>query len=145
MPARVLPPPFGMTEKDYVWLLTTNRCVRCHLVKPLAFDWNHCAKCCVECLDSIHKASVGLIELPFKIRDTRAREQESVREAILNAEEYLERVKGLGGARGCVGWESAVLYRIPRYAKVASGRGITPTDNSFKLLKSHIAKGILSI
>jgi hypothetical protein len=136
MPARVLPPPAGMSEKEYAWMLFTNRCMKCHLVKPLEIDWNHQARCCVECLGSTHQASAGLIETIAQYQDTRARKLEMERELLLIEKEYLERVKGLGGQRGCEGWKSAVLAKIPRYAKIISGRNITPTDNSFKIKKS---------
>jgi hypothetical protein len=38
MPARALGPPVGMTDKEYAWFLTTNRCIKCHRVKPLEID-----------------------------------------------------------------------------------------------------------
>jgi hypothetical protein len=71
MPARVLPPPIGMTEKEYAWFLTTNRCLKCHRVKPLEIDWNLRAKCCSDCLGPLRE------EEEEKSFDSRSRNRES--------------------------------------------------------------------
>jgi hypothetical protein len=133
MPCRVLLPPAGMSDKEYAWLLTTDRCVKCHLVKPLEFDWNHRAKCCADCLYLIHN-------------DSYAREQESKGEAKLYKNLFVGRVKALGGERGCGEglWDKAILAKIPRYANIIklAGRDISYTDEEFELLKSYLSEGI---
>jgi hypothetical protein len=137
MPKRVLPPPSGMTEKEYAWFLTTKRCLKCHLVKPLETDWELRAKCCFQCLDPMREEVDGRMSV--------RRKRESETEARMVARDYVERVKNLSDDGA---WEIAVLNRIPRFkrvvdAKTAYGKiDFATTENAFKLLKSHIAKGL---
>jgi hypothetical protein len=140
MPCRALPPPTGMTEKAYAWLLITDRCLRCHLVKPLKIDWTHRAKCCYECIDVLNKDC--LIETHPQLQDSLTRRGESKSEAKLNNEDCVKRLKDLGGDGR---WDKAILAKIPRYANVVDGLIIAPEDNAFELIKSHICKGILHL
>jgi hypothetical protein len=134
MPARILPPPNGMTEKEYAWFLTSDRCTNCHLVKTLVTDWDHLTKRCVECL---HVGSSLLVVYLHGI-DVNRRRKESKKELKLNSSEFLKRVHSLGGERVCgIGeWDKAILAKIPSYANALLGSKDSHTDSAFEVLKS---------
>jgi hypothetical protein len=137
LPARALPPPAGMTEREYAWILTTDRCMACHLKKRgLKMDWLQKGKVCSSCPRS--KKDTG-------DQDCLAREREDKRELEIRKEEkyliesrYIDRVYAMAAKRE---WDTRVLKNIPRFQAIVVWRkNITPTDNALRLLESHIEK-----
>jgi hypothetical protein len=54
MPERILGPVGGMTEKEYAWHLTTDRCANCHFVPTIgsvSMFWEIGFKGCRACFD----------------------------------------------------------------------------------------------
>jgi hypothetical protein len=145
MPARILHPPYGMTERQYAWLLTSDRCMKCHLVKPLEIYWMYNVNCCVECLESIRSDSTSTIESSTQVLD--ARNQESAEEANLIRCDFLVRVRALGDVRCCGSGrrDRAILVKIPCYANIVNLKSIpvNPTDTLFVDLVNDISKGTL--
>jgi hypothetical protein len=140
MPARILPPPNGMNEKEYAWFLTSDRCTNCHHVKSLVTDWDHLTKRCVECYSSQSSLAVVYLQGP----DVDLRRKESNDEEKLNSSEFLKRVHSLGGKRGCgIGeWDKAILAKIPSYANALLGSKYSHTDSAFEIIRRGISLGI---
>jgi hypothetical protein len=54
MPFRILGPFDGMSEKEYVWMLTTDRCGKCHEVPVdgyVSMYWEYAFKGCEKCFN----------------------------------------------------------------------------------------------
>jgi hypothetical protein len=141
MPARILPPPNSMTEKEYAWFLTSDRCTNCHLVKPLTIDWGHLNKSCVEC----HSSQSSLAKVYLQGPDVVCRRiKESDKEVGLDSAEYGVRVRSLGVNRGrWIGeWDKAILAKIPLFAAALACNPMFFIDNAFEQLKNYISQGM---
>jgi hypothetical protein len=134
LPARILPPPKTMTEKEYAWFLTSNRCTIC--TKALNTDWARIVRFCDECPRPMYGSAVLLDR-----REVYDREKEDQHEKAL----YMNRVRELGKERVCGSgyWDIAILAKIPCYLRILQGHTIVSNEFSFELLKSQVSDGLL--
>lgn len=111
LPCRVLDPPDGMSERQYLWFLVSTECVNCE--KEGVICWTFKQRICSDCLLEItgSRNFFDYMYAPYHAEDVASRNHEmQLQQAAVSR--LTEKVKQLADLRG---WNMNVLESVPRY------------------------------